>query len=71
MHFKRSRTSVSHKTIAALSTAIIVVSLLTLTALSAETYAALQRINPVAAIAALVVVVVGIAWFRKATKSEE
>ena len=59
----------SYKTIAALSTAIIVFSLLTLTALSAEAYAALQRINPIAVIAALAVVIVGVAWFRKATKS--
>ena len=61
----------SHKTIAALSTAIIVVTVLTFTALSAEAYTALQSINPAAVLAAATVVIVGLAWFRKATKTQE
>jgi uncharacterized membrane protein YozB (DUF420 family) len=58
----------SHKIIA-VSTAVIVISLVTLAALSAETYTILQRINPIAAMAALVVIVAGAAWFRRAGKS--
>jgi len=56
----------SNKTIA-IST-IIIVSFITLAALSAEIYATLQTINPVAAIAAVTVALIGIIWFRK-TKS--
>jgi hypothetical protein len=58
---------VSHKAIA-LST-IIVISLVTLTALFAESYAALQSMDPVAVLAAAAVVVIGLAWFKKANKS--
>ena len=57
----------SHKAIA-LST-IIVISLVTLTALFAESYAALQSMDPVAVLAAAAVVVIGLAWFKKANKS--
>jgi hypothetical protein len=59
---------VSHKTFA-VGTAIIVVSLVTFTVLAAETYTALQTINPVAVIAAATVVVIGLAWFKKASKT--
>jgi heme/copper-type cytochrome/quinol oxidase subunit 2 len=58
----------SNKTIA-VSTVIIIISLVTLAALSAEIYARLQTINPVAAIVAVAVAVVGIIWFKKTTKS--
>ena len=58
----------SHKTFA-VGTAIIVVSLVTFTVLAAETYTALQTINPVAVIAAATVVVIGLAWFKKASKT--
>jgi len=57
----------SHKTIA-VSTAIIVITLVTLAMLSAETYVNLQTINPVAAIAAAVVVVIGLVWFKRTIK---
>jgi len=59
--------NVSHKTIAV--STIIVVSLVTLTAIYAESYAALQSINPVAVFAAAAVVVIGLVWFKKASKS--
>lgn len=59
---------VSNKTIA-VSTAIIVISLVALAAILAETYATLQSINPVAAIAAAAVVIIGLVWFKKASKS--
>jgi hypothetical protein len=60
--------NVSNRTIA-VSTAIIVISLVTLTALLSETYTTLQSINPIAVMAAAVVVVVGLVWFKKASKS--
>ena len=61
---------VSHKTIATVSTGIVLVSLLIMAAISAqETYTALESLNPMAVIAAAAVVVIGLAWFRKASKS--
>ncbi len=56
----------SHKIIA-VSTAIIAV-FVTLAILFAEIYAILQNINPVAAIAAAVVVVIGLLWFKRTVK---
>ncbi|HUJ84309.1 MAG TPA: hypothetical protein VLV84_01740 [Candidatus Acidoferrales bacterium] len=56
----------SHKTIAV--STVIIVSIVTLAALLAESYAALQSINPVAVLAAATVVVIGLVWFRKASK---
>ena len=56
----------SHKAIAV--STIIVISFVTLTALFAESYAALQSINPIAVIAAAAVIVIGLAWFKKASK---
>ena len=56
----------SHKTIAV--STIIIVSLVTLAALFAESYAVLQSINPVAVLAAATVVVIGLVWFKKASK---
>ena len=60
---------VSHKTVAAVSTGVVLVVLFVLAALSAEAYSVLQSINPIALIAAVVVVVGGLAWFRKASRS--
>jgi len=56
----------SHKTIAV--STVIIVSIVTLAALLAESYAVLQSINPVAVLAAATVVVIGLVWFRKASK---
>jgi hypothetical protein len=61
---------VSNKTIA-ISTVIIAISLATLIALFAETYATLQNINPVAAIAAATVVLIGLVWFKKTAKTQQ
>jgi len=58
---------VSHKTIA-VTTAIIIISFATLAMLSAESYFDLQTIDPAAVLAALVVVVLGLVWFRKTLK---
>ncbi|MGA3112431.1 MAG: hypothetical protein ABSE15_10465 [Candidatus Bathyarchaeia archaeon] len=56
----------SHKTIAV--STVIVVSLVTLSALFAESYTAFQSINPVAVLAAAAVFVIGLVWFKKASK---
>ena len=60
---------VSHKTVAAVSTGVVLVLLFVLAGLSAEAYTALQSINPIALVAAVCVVIAGLAWFRKASKS--
>ena len=60
---------VSHKTVAAVSTGVVLVLLFVLAGLSAEAYTALQSINPIALVAAVAVVIAGLAWFRKASKS--
>ncbi len=57
----------SNKTIA-VSTAIVI-SLVTLAVLLAESYAVLQSINPVAVLAAAAVALVGLVWYKKACKS--
>jgi len=67
MHKQGVEAEVSRKAIA-VSTVIIVISLLTLVMLSTETYMNLQTINPAAAIAAVVVVVIGLVWFKKTVK---
>ncbi len=67
MHKQGVEAEVSRKAIA-VSTVIIVISLLTLVMLSTETYMNLQTINPAAAIAAAVVVVIGLVWFKKTVK---
>jgi len=67
MHKQGVEAEVSRKAIA-ISTVIIVISLLTLVMLSTETYMNLQTINPAAAIAAAVVVVIGLVWFKKTVK---
>ena len=58
----------SNKTIA-VGTVIIVISFTTLAVLSAEIYGILQTIDPIAALAAVTVAVIGIIWFKKTTKS--
>jgi heme/copper-type cytochrome/quinol oxidase subunit 2 len=60
--------NLSNKTIA-VGTAIIIISLITLAALSAEIYGTLQSINPIAAAAAVTVAIIGIIWLKKTTKS--
>jgi hypothetical protein len=57
----------SNKTIA-VSTVIIIISLITLAVLSAEIYATLQSINLIAATAAVAVAVIGLIWFKKTSK---
>ena len=59
--------NLSNKAIVA-STVIIIISLVTLAARFGEIDATLQTVNPIAAIAAAVVVVIGIIWFKKTTK---
>jgi hypothetical protein len=54
----------SNRTLA-IGTAIVLVSLVTCLALVAESYAIVQSINPIAAIAAITVALIGIAWFKK------
>jgi len=49
--------------------AVILVSIITLVSLLAETYMTLQGINPVAVIAATTVAAIGIMWFKKTAKS--
>jgi len=56
---------VSSKNIAI--SAVIVVSIITFTAILGETYMTLQAINPIAIIAAIMVAIIGIAWFKKAS----
>ena len=52
----------------AIGTVIIFVSLITCLAFFTATFAALQGINPTAAIVAITVAVIGILWFKKTTK---
>ena len=53
----------------AIGTAIILFSTITITLIS-ETYLALQGINPLAAIAALTVAIIGVAWFKKTANAK-
>lgn len=66
-YVQAGRAQVSHKTLA-VSTVIIVVTLVTLAVFLAETYATLESINPIAAVAAAIVVVAGLVWFKKTNK---
>ena len=54
----------SHKNLA-IGTAVILVSFITLMAFLTTSHAALQAINPIAALTAVTVAVIGIAWFKK------
>jgi hypothetical protein len=51
----------------AIGTVLVLVSIVTI-ALVAETFLTLQGINPIAALAAVTVAVIGIAWFKKTVK---
>jgi hypothetical protein len=53
----------SHKNLAIGTVAILVFSLL---ALLISSYTALQTINPIAALTAITVAIIGIIWFKKA-----
>jgi hypothetical protein len=59
--------NLSNKNIA-IGTVVIFVSLITCLAFFTATFPALQCINPTAAIAAITVAVIDIAWFKKTTK---
>jgi hypothetical protein len=59
----------SNKTFA-IGTAIVLVSLITCLALFAESYAIVQSINPIAAIAAITVALIGLAWFKRTKGSQ-
>ncbi len=54
----------SHKNLA-IGTAVILVSLTAILAFVVSSCEALQTINPVAALTAIAVAIVGIAWFKK------
>ncbi|HLN89575.1 MAG TPA: hypothetical protein VK253_05870 [Candidatus Binatia bacterium] len=54
----------SHRNLA-IGTVVILVSFVTLTVLLITSYTKLQAINPVAALTATVVAVIGISWFKK------
>ena len=54
----------SHRSLA-IGTVVILVSFVTLTVFLITSYTALQAINPLAALTATVVAVIGIAWFKK------
>jgi hypothetical protein len=53
-----------HKNLAIGTVAILVFSL-ALTALLTTSYSAIEPINPIAALTALTVALIGIAWFKK------
>ena len=57
---------VSNKALA-VNTAIIIL-LITLAAILTETYTSVQVVNPVAALAAVTVALVGVVWFKKTSK---
>ena len=54
----------SHKNLA-IGTAAILVFAITLTALLKTSYSAIETINPVAALTAITVAIIGITWFKK------
>jgi hypothetical protein len=54
----------SHKNLA-IRTAAILVFVITLTALLTTSYSAIETINPIAALTAITVAIIGIAWFKK------
>jgi lipopolysaccharide export LptBFGC system permease protein LptF len=49
----------------AIGTAVILVSFITVMGFLTTSHAALQAINPIAALTAVTVAIVGIAWFKK------
>jgi hypothetical protein len=53
-----------HKNLA-FGTAAILVFAITLTALLTTSYSAIETINPVAALTAITVAIIGITWFKK------
>jgi len=55
---------VSHKNLA-IGTAAILVFSITLTAVLTTSYSAIETINPIAALTAITVAIIGIAWFKK------
>ncbi len=57
---------VSNKALA-VNTAIIIL-LIALAAILTETYTAVQVVNPVAALAAVTVALIGVVWFKKTSK---
>jgi hypothetical protein len=54
----------SHKNLAIGATAILVFAI-TLTALLTTSYSAIETINPIAALTAITVAIIGITWFKK------
>ena len=64
---KRLAFNLDNKTVA-FGTLILIISLVALTVLSAEICATLQSVNPVAALAAVVVVVIGLIWFKRTSR---
>jgi hypothetical protein len=54
----------SHKNLA-LGTAAILVFAITLTALLMISYSVIETINPIAALTAITVAIIGITWFKK------
>ena len=54
----------SHKNLAVGTAAILVFSI-TLTALLTSSFSAIENINPIAALTAITVAIIGMAWFKK------
>jgi hypothetical protein len=54
----------SHKNLA-IRTAAILVFVIILTVLLATSYSAIETINPLAALTAITVAIIGISWFKK------
>jgi hypothetical protein len=54
----------SHKNLA-IGTAAILVFSITLAALLKPFYSAIETINPIAALTAIAVAIIGVAWFKK------
>jgi len=54
----------SHKNLV-IGAATILVFALTLTALLTTSYSAIETINPIAALTAITVAIIGITWFKK------
>jgi hypothetical protein len=54
----------SHKNLAVGTVSILVFSII-LTALLTTSYSSLENINPIAALTAITVAIIGMAWFKK------
>jgi Ca2+/Na+ antiporter len=54
----------SHKNLA-IRTAAVLVFVISLTALLTTSYLAIKNINPIAALTAITVAIIGITWFKK------